>query len=127
MGFNLYEWSQRAYLRFKTWRFGEQMGTDSLGNVYYRDRKDAGSKRERRWVVYAGASDASLTPPEWHAWLHFTTNEVPGDENPLRRQWQSDHVPNLTGTLRAYRPPGAVEQGARRAPATGDYEPWVPE
>jgi NADH:ubiquinone oxidoreductase subunit len=40
--------------------------------------------------------------------------------------WQKPHVPNLTGTPEAYRPPGHVAMGGRRAPATGDYEPWRP-
>jgi NADH:ubiquinone oxidoreductase subunit len=38
-----------------------------------------------------------------------------------------EHVPNLTGTDRAYRPPGHTLQGGRRDRATGDYEPWTPE
>jgi NADH:ubiquinone oxidoreductase subunit len=29
--------------------------------------------------------------------------------------------------VQAYRPQGALEQGGRRARATGDYEAWSPE
>ena len=32
----------------------------------------------RRWVMYAGAPEASLVPPEWHAWLHYTTDAAAG-------------------------------------------------
>jgi NADH:ubiquinone oxidoreductase subunit len=43
-----------------------------------------------------------------------------------QRAWQKPHEPNLTGTDLAYRPPGHVLKGGARAPASGDYEPWVP-
>jgi len=33
----------------------------------------------------------------------------------------------MTGTAHAYRPAGALEQGGKRAAATGDYEAWSPE
>ena len=124
---NFYEWSMRAFLRFKTWRSGEHVGQDTHGNTYYRHRKDKGTRRERRWVVYAGPiSDASQVPPEWHAWLHFTTDVLPSDDNRWRRDWQKEHIPNLTGTNAAYRPPGSSQSAGRRDRATGDYEPWMP-
>ncbi len=34
---------------------------------------------------------------------------------------------NLTGTALAYRPPGALERGGKRAAAPGDYQAWSPE
>ena len=37
--------------------------------------------RAKRWVVYAGAPEASMVGPEWHAWLHHLTDEpLPSDE-----------------------------------------------
>ena len=42
------------------------------------------------------------------------------------RDWQKPHVPNLTGTGLAYRPPGHTLQGGQRARSGGDYEPWQP-
>ena len=127
MGFDFYEWCGRAFLRYKTWRRGELVGTDRDGNKYYRDLKSAGGKRERRWVVFnGGESEASRVPPEWHGWLHLQQREAPGETSPFRHAWQKAHIPNLTGTALAYRPPGAVEKGGQRAPATGDYEPWTP-
>jgi len=46
---------------------------------------------------------------------------------PPARIWEKPAEPNLTGTPLAYRPPGALEVGGRRAAATGDYEAWTPE
>ena len=119
--------------RLFTWWKGELVGTDEFGNRYYREKpgrqlRPGGGRdsRERRWVLYKGEPEASKVPPEWHAWLHHTVNELP-DRNRRKYAWEKPHLPNLTGTPRAYRPPGSVLRGGRRAPATGDYEPWQPE
>jgi NADH:ubiquinone oxidoreductase subunit len=103
-----------------------QVGTDSLGNVYYQGGKD-GSGRARRWVIYEGANDASRVPPEWFSWLHHHIDDVPDRALPAPRPWQKPPVPNMTGTPLAYRPSGALEKGGKRAAATGDYEAWTPE
>jgi len=112
-----------------TWLFtklhGRQVGTDAAGNTYYTERRPRpGSVRPRRWVAYAGAPEASDVPPEWHAWLHHTTDApIPVD---ARRPWQKPHVPNLTGTPQSYRPPGSDYEGGHRERASGDYEAWTP-
>ncbi|RMF07569.1 MAG: NADH:ubiquinone oxidoreductase subunit NDUFA12 [Alphaproteobacteria bacterium] len=105
-----------------TWRKGEFVGSDEQGNRYYRER---GGKR--RWVIYNGEVEASRIPPEWHLWLHYIS-DTPPTEKPLpRKPWEKPHVPNPTGTDRAYFPPGSLAvEGARRK-AIGDYEPWTPE
>lgn len=105
---------------------GERVGTDAQGNAYYRAKKRSPDGRERRWVIYAGANDASRVPPEWHGWLHGSFDGVPESNLPPPRVWEADYTPNATGTARAYRPAGALERGGLRAPATGDYEPWSP-
>jgi NADH:ubiquinone oxidoreductase subunit len=105
---------------------GEKVGTDAQGNAYYRAKKRSPDGRERRWVIYAGANDASRVPPEWHGWLHGSFDGVPESNLPPPRVWEADYTPNATGTARAYRPAGALERGGMRAPATGDYEPWSP-
>jgi len=107
---------------------GEHVGTDAQGNKYYRARKPKQvDGRERRWVIYDGANDASRVPAEWHGWLHGSFDDVPESHLPPPRVWEVDHSPNATGTAAAYRPTGALEKGARRARATGDYEAWSPE
>ena len=113
--------------RIFTWLCGQQVGQDGFGNRYFRERRARDPKRERRWVLYNGEPEASKVPPEWHAWLHHLVNEPPRSGDRPVRAWQKPHLPNLTGTRDAYRPPGSVLRGGMRSPATGDYEPWQPE
>lgn len=127
MAFDLTEFGLRAYLRFVTWRRGQLVGKDALGNRYYRSSKVAPGGREKRWVVFdGGKSEATRVPPEWHGWLHHTFKEPPGDTSPFRRPWQQPPEANPTGTGHAYLPPGHPLRGSHRAKATGDYEPWTP-
>jgi len=106
---------------------GERVGEDLFGNVYYRSKKVKTGERERRWVIYNGSNDASRVPSEWHGWLHQSYDEVPESHLPAPRIWERDYVPNMTGTVDAYRPSGALERGAKRAAASGDYEAWSPD
>jgi NADH:ubiquinone oxidoreductase subunit len=112
-----------------TWLFtlikGRRIGVDSFGNIYYAERRARPGHRLRRWVAYSGPVEASRVPPEWHAWLHYTTDE-PLAERP-RRPWEKPHLPNATGTPASYRPPGHDYRGGRRDRATGDYEAWTPD
>jgi NADH:ubiquinone oxidoreductase subunit len=105
---------------------GEHVGTDGQGNRYYRAKKKLPDGRERRWVIYEGSNDASRVPPEWHGWLHGNFDGLPESDLPPPRIWQTDYVPNETGTATAYRPQGSLERGGKRATATGDYEAWTP-
>lgn len=103
-------------------------GIDQAGNKYYRAKARRGYNRERRWVIYKGAPEASSVPPEWHGWLHHQTDQIPtGAATSYRQPWQKPHQPNLTGTRQAYRPPGHVLAGGRRPDTTGDYEAWTPD
>lgn len=104
---------------------GEKVGSDAQGNTYYRKPARDGQP-ERRWVIYAGANDASRVPAEWHGWLHGSYDGVPESNLPPPRIWEADYTPNATGTAQAYRPQGALERGGNRAAATGDYEAWTP-
>ena len=110
-----------------SWRSGEKVGTDAQGNTYFRSKKKTGHGRERRWVIYNGANDASRVPPEWHGWLHHSYDQLPESHLAPARIWETDYTPNATGTVTAYRPAGALERGGRRARATGDYEAWTPD
>lgn len=115
-----------AWTLLHTWLWGEPVGADSFGNRYYRDKRTRGQKRERRWVLYKGKAEGSAVPPQWNAWLQRTVVEPPSPDAAPRRPWQKPHVPNLTGTAQAYRPPGHTLSGGRRDRASGDYEPWTP-
>ncbi len=110
--------------RVFTWLHGEHVGTDEFGNRYYLDKRTKGKPRERRWVLYKGIPEATKVPPEWHAWLHYTTDgPLQGPRWPV---WMKPHLANVTGTALAYRPPGHDYEGGNRARATGDYEAWTP-
>jgi NADH:ubiquinone oxidoreductase subunit len=105
------------------------VGEDEAGNRYFetRDKRWNYDGRNRRFVIYNGYADASKVSPDWHGWLHHTFAEPPTRAPLTRRSWEKDHLPNLTGTLRAWRPRGAISRGGDRAATTGDYQPWTPE
>ncbi len=111
--------------RLFTWLRGRKVGHDRFGNVYYEERRPPPGMRARRWVLFAREPEATLVPPEWHAWLHYTTDQ-PLPERKLY-PWQQEHQPNRTGTPQAYRPPGHELAGGRRARGSADYEAWTPE
>ncbi len=126
-GFSFGAWLSSFQIRWLTWRRGERVGVDSFGNRYYRDRKHPLHGRERRWVLYKGAAEASAVPPEWHGWLHHVMDAPLSPDSPYHQPWVTLHQPNLTGTAAAWYPPGHVLSGVRRARATGDYDAWTPE
>jgi NADH:ubiquinone oxidoreductase subunit len=103
---------------------GRAAGTDSFGNRYFEEKSAVRGRRVRRWVIYAGALEASSVPPEWHGWLHYTVDAPLSDAN--RLPWQKPHLPNRTGTAFSYRPAGHDYSGGRRHRATGDYDAWSP-
>jgi len=125
----LFTWWDGATIGTLLWsaRKGAQVGTDAQGNKYYRSRNVREGERERRWVIYNGANDASRVPAEWHGWLHHSYDELPESHLPPAKVWEVDYTPNATGTAQAYRPAGALERGGKRARATGDYEAWTPD
>ena len=104
-------------------RHGREVGRDQAGNVYFQHRTNP----NRRWVIYHGSNEASRVPPDWQLWLRGTIEELPDKVLPPTRRFQKDPTPNLTGTMAAFRPDGALGSGKVRPAATGDYEPWIPE
>ena len=110
--------------RLFTWMRGRMVGRDQFGNRYYEEKRARPNLRLRRWVAYNGPVEADRVPPEWHAWLHYTT-DAPLPES-ARKPWQKPYEPNLTGTPLGYRPPGHDYRGGARARASGDYESWTP-
>ena len=121
---NMFTWWEGASLgtTLARWRGFEKVGTDSLGNAYYRSKKG-----DRRWVIYDGPNDASRIPPEWYSWMHHQIDGLPDEILPPPRKFQKPPRPNLTGTPHAYRPTGALERGGQRQAASGDYQAWTPE
>lgn len=116
----------------RTWLKGELVGEDQYGNRYYRERgrSDGGGsswRRERRWVVFARDADPTRVPPGWVGWLHRRFEKPPSEQPFPAPRFEKERLPNLTGTPAAYLPPGALQRGGQRAPATGDYEAWRPE
>lgn len=108
---------------------GKFVGQDHLGNKYYVGKARKGYKHERRWVEYKNKDmNASNIPPEWHGWMHYQTNVLPNPQLPsYRKDWQKAYIPNMTGTLQAYRPPGHILKGGKRDKAAGDYQAWSPD
>ncbi|HIP23091.1 MAG TPA: NADH:ubiquinone oxidoreductase subunit NDUFA12 [Rhodobacteraceae bacterium] len=103
--------------RIFTWRHGQFVGKDDLGNKYYENGA-------RRWVIYNGPIEGSRVPAAWHGWLHHTFDNRPGN-NPLpEHSWQKPSAPNPTGTPQAYHPKGSLVTGGE---ARADYEAWQPE
>jgi NADH:ubiquinone oxidoreductase subunit len=121
---SIFIWWQGATLGtlVHTWLRGQAVGEDTVGNRYYQNRDGT-----RRWVIYNGTVEASRVPAEWHGWLHHTFREPPTVAPPHVKLWEKEHVPNMTGTDMAYRPPGSLAASGRHAPATGDYTAWNPE
>lgn len=110
-----------------TMRHGGFVGEDGFANRYYQELRPTGTEgRRRRWVVYPMRQrEASLVPPEWHAWLHYVTDEPITDTG--RKAWQKPYQPNLTGTAAAYRPPGHDYSGGTRDFLPAEYEAWTPD
>ncbi len=129
-------------LRFFTWwngatfgtlahtrRHGELVGHDEFGNAYYHTRGGAVDPAlgfVRRWVIYNGPTEASMTPPGWNGWLHHTVDIAPSEEDYTARPWQIAHRGNPTGTPAALRPQGSTQRRGPRQATGGDYEAWSP-
>ena len=114
--------------RFYTWRKGEFVGHDDLGNTYYRAKSALpDSIPERRWVIYAGYSEASQIPSGWHGWMHHRVDTPPSQEKYVSREWELPHQENLTGSPAAYHPPGSIATGGKPPSAVPDYQAWKPE
>jgi NADH:ubiquinone oxidoreductase subunit len=116
-------------VRFHVGRRGVFIGQDEHGNRYFeaRDNSDSYDARKRRWVIYRGYAEASKVSPDWHGWLHYTFDEPPTVAPFRTMAWEKGHLPNLTGTIHAYKPQGALSRGGERQKATGDYEAWTPK
>lgn len=106
---------------------GRLAGKDEFGNRYYRGTGIKLHGKERRWVLYKGKAEATKVPPEWHMWLHHTTNAPLCENAAAAKPWQKTHLPNLSGTAGAYMPPGHDLRGEALEPSSNDIHCWKPE
>ena len=94
---------------------GKFVGKDEFGNKYYSNSKG------KRWVIYKSTIESSRIPPEWHLWIHFLSKNKPSD-NLAKFNWQKKHEENLTGTIKAYKPDGALNSDSKTD--MKKYETW---
>lgn len=115
--------------QFTLWRRRARLvGSDEQGNRYFEEKEPSASDgRKRRFVVYHGIAEASRVTPDWHGWLHHTFDEPPTVAPLKRRSFEKDHLPNMTGTPLAYRPPGSLARPDSGKGVGADYEAWTPE
>lgn len=115
-------WWNSQTLNTQVWTklYGERVGEDDQGNVYY---QSSGGKR--RWVIYNGEAEASRISPDWHGWLHHTYREPPTQAPLARKPWEKPHEPNQTGTPGAYHPAGSLYRA--KPVERRDYDAWQPE
>ena len=75
-------------LGFKLYSFfnGNLVHRDSLGNKYYHDKNNS----FKRWVDYAQGFGPESLPPQFHNWLHNTSDEIPSYE--LEENTQESYV-----------------------------------
>jgi NADH:ubiquinone oxidoreductase subunit len=112
--------------RLYTYFNGTLVGSDPFGNRYFQEKRKPRGRRRKRWVLYNGLSEPSKVPPEWHGWLHYTSDTPPTKQHRQHYAWEKPHMPNLTGTAGAYLPPGHLQKSGTHAPTIGAYEPWQP-
>ena len=122
-------WDTTTYgTSFTLWRRRARLvGKDEQGNRYFEEKRASGPDgNRRRWVVYHGVAEGSRVPPDWHGWMHQTFEDPPTVAPLRRRAFETDHLPNMTGTPLAYHPPGSLSHDGDKA-AARDYEAWSPE
>jgi len=109
----------RLTTRLYTAFFGRRVGTDSVGNRYFQNKR-------HRWVLYTKLAEPSYVTPEWHGWLHRITDVPPTESAAVHKRWERAPQPNFTGTPKAYLPAGHLLKGGAHAQTSAQYEPWVP-
>jgi len=106
-------WNKQTFGTFlKTLFFGKYVGTDALGNKYYKSKKD------ERWVVYSGNIEATKITSDWYLWIHHTIDTIP-DEKITKFKWQKNHLENQSGTKNKY-----VSTKINKNAIKKKYETW---
>ena len=64
--------------------FGRKVGHDLYGNIYFTN-----AQNNKRWLLYKQSVDPASIPPDWHCWLHYTSDAVPDSgKNNKRYSWE---------------------------------------
>ncbi|MDG1437064.1 MAG: NADH-ubiquinone oxidoreductase subunit NDUFA12 family protein [Rickettsiaceae bacterium] len=105
---------EKALVKFRK----KKIGTDAFGNQYFVGKEVNYLGKPKRFVIYKDDKESSKVPPMWHAWLHYLSDDIPG-ECSKQYDWQQDYVPNLTGTKLAYNPQ-AKNSSLKK------YSRWIP-
>ena len=105
---------------------GNFVGKDQDGNKYYKSNISHGIKKEKRWVLYKGENDPTNIDPNWHAWLHHITENIPNAKKKKGHFWQKKISPNYTGTEKAYFPTGHILNKEKKIKKIKRYESWSP-
>lgn len=104
--------------------FGNEVGKDIQGNVFYESGKlSRYFRRYMRWVYYNGIVEPTKISPEWYSWLHHQTSQIPSDGK-KNYKWEKSRQANLTGTELAYYPPGHILSLKQESESIGDYHAW---
>ncbi len=90
------------YYRVDDAKDGQLVGTDRHGNRYYQNKRYIIGRS--RWVIYSEKFgldyDASMISPEWHGWMHYTTDETPVTRKPVSYDWvDTKSLGNKTGRI----------------------------
>lgn len=74
----------KHFHKLRTFKFGTLVGVDKMGNEYFENAVEY-PHGQHRWIVPPGFRswfdyDASEVSPEWHGWLHGTTDDPPTEQ-----------------------------------------------
>ena len=106
-------WNKQTFGTFlKTLFFGKYVGSDELGNKYYKSKKD------ERWVIYSGNIEATKITSDWYLWIHHTIDKIP-DKKVTKFKWQKNHLENQSGTNNRYVPTKIKKNAIKKK-----YETW---
>ena len=106
-------WNKQTFGTFlKTLFSGNYVGSDELGNKYYRNKKN------ERWVVYSNNIEATKISSEWYLWIHHTIDKTP-DGKEIKYSWQKKHLENQTGTNNSFKPTKISKKNFKKK-----YESW---
>ena len=113
--------------RFDIGRRSVLVGEDEWGNKFFEEKKPTFEGRKRRYVIYNGPAEPTRVSADWHGWLHHTFDKPPTEDPLPKKEYETSHQPNLTGTLLAYKPKGSLSRKEDRSKSSSDYEAWTPD